>query len=72
MANIHPTALVSKKASIADDVTIAPNAIIEDDVVIGSGCEIGPNAVIYNGARLGNRVNKAGSFCSKCTAGFEV
>jgi UDP-N-acetylglucosamine acyltransferase len=56
MANIHPTALVSKKASIADDVTIAPNAIIEDDVVIGSGCEIGPNAVIYNGARLGNRV----------------
>ncbi len=56
MSTIHPAAIVSKKASIAENVTIGPFAIIEDDVVVGDGCEIGPHAVLYNGARLGNRV----------------
>ena len=56
MGNIHHTAIVSSKASIAEDVTIGPFAVIEDDVVIGTGCEIGPHSVIYNGARIGNRV----------------
>jgi UDP-N-acetylglucosamine acyltransferase len=56
MSTIHPTAVVSKKASVAENVSIGPFAVIEDDVVIGEGCEIGPHAVLYNGARLGNRV----------------
>ncbi len=56
MTNIHPTAIVSNKASLADNVTIGPYAIIEDDVVIDEGCEIGPHSVLYNGARLGKRV----------------
>ena len=56
MSNIHPSAVVSSKAMIADDVTIGPFAIIHDDVEIGEGCEIGPHAVIYDYARIGKRV----------------
>jgi UDP-N-acetylglucosamine acyltransferase len=56
MNTIHPTAIVSGKAKIGNNVTILPYAIIEDNVEIGDDCTIGPNAVIYNGARIGNRV----------------
>ncbi|MDY0082162.1 MAG: acyl-ACP--UDP-N-acetylglucosamine O-acyltransferase [Ignavibacteriaceae bacterium] len=56
MNNIHPTAIVSSKAKLGDNITIAPYAIIEDDVEIGNDCQIGPSAVVYNGARIGNRV----------------
>ncbi|RKZ00008.1 MAG: acyl-[acyl-carrier-protein]--UDP-N-acetylglucosamine O-acyltransferase [Ignavibacteriae bacterium] len=56
MNNIHPTAIVSKNASIGDNITVAPYAIIEDDTEIGNNCEIGPHAVLYNGARIGNKV----------------
>ena len=56
MNKIHPTAIVSGKARLGDNITIDPYAIIEDDVEIGNDCEIGPNAVIYNGARIADRV----------------
>lgn len=56
MNNIHPTAIVSKKAGLCDNITIGPYAIIEDDVEIGNNCFIGPHAVIYDGARIGNNV----------------
>jgi UDP-N-acetylglucosamine acyltransferase len=56
MNNIHPTAIVSGKAKLGDNILVSPYAIIEDDVEIGIDCEIGPHAVIYNGARVGNRV----------------
>lgn len=38
--NIHPTAIVSHKAKIADDVVIGPYSIIHDNVVLGSRTEI--------------------------------
>lgn len=38
--NIHPTAIVSAKANIADDVVIGPYSIIHDNVVLDSGTEI--------------------------------
>lgn len=38
--HIHPTALVSKKAQISEDVTIGPYCIVEDDVVIGEGTKL--------------------------------
>lgn len=47
MSNIHPTAIVSPKASIGADVTIGPFTIVHDKVQIGDGttieshCEIG-------------------------------
>jgi UDP-N-acetylglucosamine acyltransferase len=56
MSNIHPTAIVSKKASIGANIIVSPYAVIEDDVEIGYDCEIGPHAVIYDGARIGNKV----------------
>jgi UDP-N-acetylglucosamine acyltransferase len=56
MSEIHPTALVSSKARIGENVKIAAYAIIEDDVEIGDNCSIGPFAVLYNGARIGNNV----------------
>ncbi|MFA7158324.1 MAG: acyl-ACP--UDP-N-acetylglucosamine O-acyltransferase [Kiritimatiellia bacterium] len=44
---IHPTALVSKNAELADDVVVGPYAVIEDKVRLGAGVKVGPHAVIY-------------------------
>ncbi len=56
MNNIHPTALVSPKAELGNNIVISPYAIIEDDVIIEDNCEIGPFVTIYNGARIGKNV----------------
>ena len=56
MVTIHPTAIVSSKAKLGNNVNVLPFAIIEDDVEIGNDCSVGPHAVIYNGARIGNNV----------------
>lgn len=56
MNKIHPTAIVSAKAKLGENVIVHPNAIIHDDVEIGANCSIGPFAVIYDGARIGNNV----------------
>lgn len=56
MNNIHPTAIVSSKAKLGENIIVSPYAIIEDDVEIGNDCYIGSHAHIYNGARIGNRV----------------
>ncbi len=56
MNNIHPTAIVSSKAKLGENIVVSPYAIIEDDVEIGNDCYIGSHAHIYNGARIGNRV----------------
>lgn len=61
----HPTAVISSKAQIADDVDIGPYVTIEDDVAIGPGCRfyagshvcsgttIGPGCIVHMGASLG-------------------
>ncbi len=56
MPKIHPTAIVSSKAELADNVLIDAYAIVHDDVVIDEGTTVGPNAVIYDGARIGKNV----------------
>lgn len=53
---IHPAAIVSAEAQIADDVTIGPNTIVERNVTIGSGSQIGANVLIASGARIGSNV----------------
>lgn len=50
---IHPTAIVSSKARIGNDVAIGPFTVIEDDVAIGDGTQIGPHVYCANGARIG-------------------
>ena len=55
-AQIHPTAVVSTKAKIGKNVSVAAFAVIYNDVEIGDNCIIGPHTVIYDGARIGNQV----------------
>ena len=49
---IHKTAIVSKKAQIAEDVIVGPYTVIEDDVVIGTGTEISSNVRIVSGTTI--------------------
>jgi len=56
MTNIHPTAIVSKKAQLGSNVKVGPYSIIEDDVIIGDGSKIESSVVIADGARLGKNV----------------
>ncbi len=53
MATIHPSAVVSQSAELADDVTVEPHAVIDGDVKIGAGCQIGSSVRIHDGTRLG-------------------
>lgn len=47
MNNIHPTAIISSKAQLGNNITIGPNTIIYDNVsigdnsIIGAFCELG-------------------------------
>lgn len=64
---IHPTAVVSADAELADDVIVGPHVVIEGKVKLGPGCVLRPNAVlvgpitmgrgniVYSGAILGER-----------------
>jgi UDP-N-acetylglucosamine acyltransferase len=40
---IHPTAIVSAEAKLADDVTVGPYAVIDGPVTLGPGCTVGPH-----------------------------
>lgn len=51
--DIHPTALVSPNAVIAEGVSIGPNAIIGNDVSIGADSVIGPYTLIEGPAIIG-------------------
>ena len=51
---IHPTAIISDSASIADDVEIGPYSIIGDNVTIGSGCRIGSHVIINGPTTIGS------------------
>lgn len=63
---IDQRAAISPKATLGQNVSVAPFAVIEDDVVIGDNCSIGPyvhlsghttigaNTVIHAGANIGD------------------
>lgn len=50
---IHPSAIVSSKAIIAEDVSIGPYSVIGDQVEIGSGTVIGPHTTIDPFVKIG-------------------
>jgi UDP-N-acetylglucosamine acyltransferase len=50
---IHATALVSKKAKLANDIQVGPHTIIGDNVAIGAGTRIGANCVIEGNTNIG-------------------
>jgi UDP-N-acetylglucosamine acyltransferase len=66
-ARIHPTAVISPEAELADDVEVGPFVVIEGMVRIGAGCvlrphvhllgplTLGPGNLLYTGVVLGER-----------------
>jgi UDP-N-acetylglucosamine acyltransferase len=53
MAEIHPTAVVSPDANLADGVEVGPHAVIEAGAVIGEGTRIMAGAYVCTGTALG-------------------
>jgi len=53
-ADIHPTAIVSPHANLADGVIVKPYAIIEENVEIGEHSVIGPHVVIHKYVSMGS------------------
>lgn len=51
--NIHPTAIISNKAELGENVSVGAFSIIEDDVVIGDNTEIHSSVVIARGTTIG-------------------
>lgn len=50
---IHPTAVVSGAAELADDVEVGPYAVIGAGVAVGPGTTIGPHAVLEGATTIG-------------------
>jgi UDP-N-acetylglucosamine acyltransferase len=50
---IHPTAIISKKAKLGDNVTVSPYTVIGDGAVIGSGTKIGNHCVVEGNTTIG-------------------
>lgn len=50
---IHPTAIVDRRAELADDVTVGPYAIIEGKVTIGAGSVIKAHCVLAGSTIIG-------------------
>lgn len=46
MTNIHPTAIISPKATLAEGVRVGPYSLVGDYAHIGRGTEIGPHVQI--------------------------
>jgi UDP-N-acetylglucosamine acyltransferase len=53
--DIHPSAVVSSRAKIAEGVTIGPFSIIGEDVTVGRDTIIGPNVVIDGNTVVGKK-----------------
>lgn len=53
MTQIHPTAVISPKAELADNVLVGAHSVIDDDVTVGPGCEISSGVRLHSGVRLG-------------------
>jgi len=50
---IHPQAIVSPQAEIAQDVTIGPFCVVEAGVRIGRGCSLSHGVIVKEGTTLG-------------------
>jgi UDP-N-acetylglucosamine acyltransferase len=50
---IHPTALVSDSAMLADDIEVGPYSIIGDDVEIDAGCRVESHVVVNGPTHIG-------------------
>lgn len=62
MPQIHPTALVSADAQLADDVTVGAFAVIDGPVTLGPGCSVEAHARMI-GPLIAGTGNSFGSSC---------
>lgn len=51
---VHPTAIVSKKARLGKDVSIGPYSVVDDNVEIGPGTKISAFCVIEGNTTIGS------------------
>ena len=65
MGQIHPSAVIDKKADVADDVIIGPNCVIAGGVKIGAGSRLEANVVIDKNVSIG----KNNHFFANCVIG---
>ncbi|HAB48136.1 MAG TPA: acyl-[acyl-carrier-protein]--UDP-N-acetylglucosamine O-acyltransferase [Lautropia sp.] len=63
MTRIHPSAILSPKAQLDEDVEVGPYSIVGEDVVIESGCSLMSHVVIEGPRRIG-RNNRFHPFTS--------
>jgi UDP-N-acetylglucosamine acyltransferase len=61
--NIHPTAIISPDATLADGVDVGPYSIIGPDVHIGKNTLVGPHVVIETQTDIGEN-NRIAQFAS--------
>lgn len=54
MTNIHPTAIIDPKATIAADVKIGPYCVVGPDVVLGAGVELKSHVVVDGRTTVGD------------------
>jgi len=71
---IHPRAVVSETARIAEDVEIQANAFIGENCIIGSRTKIFPNVTIYDGVKIGKNcaIHSGVSIRANCEIGDNV
>jgi len=55
VAKIHPSAVVSPDAELAEDTVVGPLAVVDGEVRLGSGVEIGAHACVTGRTRIGAR-----------------
>jgi len=56
MTSIHPTALVSEKATLGSNVQVGPGVIIGDGCEVGDDCILDPRAVLEKNVKLSSGV----------------
>lgn len=54
LMQIHPTAIIGKKAKLSEDIEVGPYAVIEDEIEIGRRCKIYSHAQILNHTKIGD------------------
>lgn len=60
---IHPSAVISADAELADDISVGEFAVIGPDVRIGAGCTIGAHTIVKGPTTMGSN-NHVYSFAS--------
>ena len=55
MPRIHPTAIVSDRATLADDAEVGAYALVGAEVTVGAGTVIGPHTRVEGPTTIGER-----------------